>query len=54
MKWRFTYEGCPIIYYGFFTLKGSMQGIEVSIITNLDYNENYINIDLANQLFIPM
>jgi hypothetical protein len=37
----------------FFTLKGSMQGREVNIIINLDYNEKYINIDLANQLLIP-
>jgi hypothetical protein len=52
-KERFTYEGCPIICYGFSTLKGTMQGREVNIIINLDYNENYINIDLANQLLIP-
>jgi hypothetical protein len=52
-KGRFTYEGCPIVCYGFSTLKGSMQGREVNIIINLDYNENYINIDLANQLLIP-
>ena len=52
-KGRFTYEGCPIICYGFSTLKGSMQGREVNIVINLDYNENYINIDVANQLLIP-
>ena len=50
---RFFYEGCPIVCYGFFTLKGSMQGREVNIIINLNYNENYISIDLANQLLIP-
>jgi hypothetical protein len=50
---RFFYEGCPIVCYGFSTLKGSIQGREVNIIINLDYNENYINIDLANQLLIP-
>jgi hypothetical protein len=52
-KGKFTYEGCPIVCYSFSTLKGSMQGREVNIIINLDYNENYINIDLANQLLIP-
>jgi hypothetical protein len=30
-----------------------MQGREVNIVVNLDYNENYINIDLGNQLLIP-
>jgi hypothetical protein len=25
----------------------------INIIINLDYNENYINIDLENQLLIP-
>jgi hypothetical protein len=35
------------------TLKGSIQGKEVNIVINLDHNENYINIDLANQLLIP-
>jgi hypothetical protein len=49
---RFFYEGCLIVCYGFFTLKGSIQGIEVNILINLDYNENYINIDFANQLLI--
>jgi hypothetical protein len=52
-KGRFFYEGCSIICYGFSTLKGSIQGREVHIIINLDYNENYINIELANQLLIP-
>jgi hypothetical protein len=50
---RFTYEGYPISSYGFSTLKGSIQGREVNIIISLDYNENYINIDLENQLLIP-
>jgi hypothetical protein len=49
---RFFYEGCPIVCYGFSTLKGSIQGREVNILINLDYNENYINIDFANQLLI--
>jgi hypothetical protein len=35
-----------------FTLKGSIQGKEVNIIISLDHKENYINIDLANQLLI--
>jgi hypothetical protein len=42
-----------ILCYGFSTLKGSIQGREVNIIISLDHNENYINIDLANQLLIP-
>jgi len=42
-KGRFNYEGCPIVYYGFSTLKESMQWREVNILINLDYNENYIN-----------
>jgi hypothetical protein len=50
---RFSYEGCSISSYGFSTLKGSIQGREVNIIIILDYNENYINIDLTNQLLIP-
>jgi hypothetical protein len=51
-KGRFFFESCPIVCYGFSTLKGSIQR-EVNIIINLDYNENYINIKLANQLLIP-
>ena len=47
---KFTYEGYPILCYGFLTLKGSIQGREVNIIINLDYNENYINMDLEKQL----
>jgi hypothetical protein len=50
---RYFYEGCSIICYGFSTLKGSIQGREVNMLINLDYNENYININFANQLLIP-
>ena len=52
-KGRFTYEGCPTICCGFSTLKGNIQGREVNIVISLDYNTNYMNIDLANQLVIP-
>jgi hypothetical protein len=52
-KGRFFYERCSIICYSFSTLKGSIQGREVRIIINLNYNENYINNELANQLLIP-
>jgi hypothetical protein len=37
----------------FSTLKGNIQGTEVNIVISLDYNANYMNIDLANQLLIP-
>jgi hypothetical protein len=36
-----------------FTLKGSIQGKEVNIVINVNHKENYINIDLENQLLIP-
>ena len=49
---RFFYEGYPISSYMVSILKGRIQGREVNIIISLDYNENYINIDLANQLLI--
>jgi hypothetical protein len=51
-KGRFTYEGCPTVCCGFSTLKGNIQGREVNIVISLDYNTNYMNIDLANQLSI--
>jgi hypothetical protein len=50
---KIYYEGYPILSYEFSTLKGSIQGKKVSIVIMLDYNENYINIDLENQLLIP-
>jgi hypothetical protein len=53
MKGRFTYEGFPTVCCGFSTLKGNIQGREVNIVISLDYNANYMNIDLANQLLIP-
>ena len=52
-KGRLFYKKCYISCYRFSTLKGSIQGREVNIIINLDYNENYININLENQLLIP-
>jgi hypothetical protein len=52
-KGGFTYEGCPTVCCGFSTLKGNIQGREVNIVISLDYNANYMNIDLANQLLIP-
>jgi hypothetical protein len=52
-KGRFTYKGCPTVCCGFSTLKGNIQGREVNIVISLDYNANYMNIDLANQLLIP-
>jgi hypothetical protein len=36
----------------FFYIKGSIQGREANILINLDYNDNYININLTNQLLI--
>jgi hypothetical protein len=50
---RFSSQGCPVLCYEFSTLKGSIQGREVTIVISLDHKENYINIDLANQLLIP-
>jgi hypothetical protein len=52
-KGRFSYEGCLILCYEFSTLKGSIQGRKINIIIILDHNENYIDIDLENQLLIP-
>jgi hypothetical protein len=49
---RFIYEGCPILCYGFSTLKGNIQRKEVNIDIILDHKENYININLENQLLI--
>jgi hypothetical protein len=48
----FSYEDCLSSCYGFSTLKESIQKREVHISVNLDHNENYINIDLENQLLI--
>jgi len=49
---RFSYEGCYISCYMIFTLKGSIQGREVNFIISMNRDENYINIDLENQLLI--
>ena len=49
---RFSYEGCCISTYRLFTLKGIIQGREVNIIISMTQDENSININLANQLFI--
>jgi hypothetical protein len=49
---RFSYEGCCISTYGLFTLKGIIQGREVNIVISMTQDENSININLANQLFI--
>jgi hypothetical protein len=51
-KGRFSYEGCRISTYGLFTLKGIIQGKEVNIVISMTQDENSININLANQLFI--
>jgi hypothetical protein len=51
-KEKISYKGFPISSYGFSTLKRNIQGRHVNIIIYFDYNENYINIDLANQLLI--
>jgi hypothetical protein len=48
---RFSYEGCCISTYRLFTLKG-LQGREVNIVISMIEDENSININLANQLFI--
>jgi hypothetical protein len=52
-KIRFTYEGGYISCYRLFTFKGSIQGRVVNIIINMNCDDNYININLANQLLIP-
>jgi hypothetical protein len=52
MKGRFSYEGCRTSCFGLFTLKGSTQGKEVNIVISMTQDENSININLANQLFI--
>jgi hypothetical protein len=49
---RFSYEGCSISTYGLFTLKGIIQGREVNVVISMTQDENSININLANQLFI--
>jgi hypothetical protein len=52
---RFTYEGCSISCYECyrsFTLRGSIQGREVNIAIGMTQDENYININLANELLI--
>jgi hypothetical protein len=49
---RFSYEGCRISTYGLFTLKGIIQGREVNIVISMTQDDNSININLANQLFI--
>jgi hypothetical protein len=51
-KGRFSYEGCRTSCFGLFTLKGSIQGKEVNIVISMTQDENSININLANQLFI--
>jgi hypothetical protein len=48
----FSYEGCCISTYGLFTLKWIIQGREVNIIINMTQDDNSININLTNQLFI--
>jgi hypothetical protein len=46
-------KGCSISCWGLFTLKGSIQEKNINIVVNQNHEENYINIDLANQLLIP-
>ena len=53
MKGRFSYKGCKIPCYGPFTLKGSIQRREVTIVIGMTQDENYINVNLANELLIP-
>ena len=48
----FSYEGCCNSYFRLFTLKGSIQGKDVNIVVSMTQDENSININLANQLFI--
>jgi len=50
---RFIYEGCLISCYESFTLKGRILGREVNITINMTQDENYIKINLANQILIP-
>ena len=52
-KGRFSYKGYLISCCGLFTLKGSIQGKEINIIINMNCDENYINVNLANKLLIP-
>jgi hypothetical protein len=49
---RFSDKGVDIPCCGLFTLKGSIQGKESIVVINVDDKDNYINIDLANQLLI--
>ena len=51
-KGIFSCEGCCISTYELFTLKGIIQGREVNIVISMTQDENSININLANQLFI--
>jgi hypothetical protein len=50
---RLFYKGVSTSCFGLLTLKGSIQEKEINIIINVNHKENYINIDLANQLLIP-
>jgi hypothetical protein len=49
---RFFDKGLDILCCRLFTLKGSIQGKQINIVNNMEHKENYINIDLTNQLFI--
>jgi hypothetical protein len=51
-KERFSYEGCRTSCFGLFTLKGSIQGKEINIVIIMIQDQNSVNINLANQLFI--
>jgi len=51
---RFSYKGLSVMDHRLITLKGSMQGKEINIAISTSNEENYININLANQLLIPV
>jgi hypothetical protein len=50
---RFSYEGWRTSCFRLFTLKGSIQRKEVNVAIDMTQDENYIKINMANQLLIP-
>jgi hypothetical protein len=47
------YHGCEKSVCTLLRTWGTIQGKDISIATFLEDKENYINVDLANQLLIP-
>ena len=50
---RFSYESLSITDCSLSILKGNTQGKEINIAINASVEENYVNVNLANQLLIP-